>query len=348
MGGINFRQEDNVSEKKKCIVMFSAGLDSVVAAHMMKEQGLDVTCLHFVLPFQSGLDMEFRNVKEAAEILGIPLRIEEEGNDFLEMVQDPKFGYGKNVNPCVDCRIHRLKKAAAIMKEMGADFLVTGEVVGQRPMSQHLKAMAKVEEHSGLTGKLLRPLSAKLLEPTIPEKEGWVDREKLTDIKGRGRKRQLSYAREYGLKHGTPGGGCLLTEKETTMRYLDMTENQNEISVVDFKLIAYGRHFRISDKARLIIGRNHSDNLILEKLKEDNDIYFQLANNVPGPIAIGRGEFTDDEIELAASLVARYSKLREEHHAVVDVIKGGATKGVTITPCTEEKSTSLIIGLSKI
>ncbi len=334
-----------MSDKKKCIVMFSAGLDSVVAAHMMKEQGLDVTCLHFVLPFQSGLDMEFENVKEAANTLGIPLRIEEEGNDFLEMVQDPQFGYGKNVNPCVDCRIHRLKKAAAIMNAMGADFLVTGEVVGQRPMSQHLKAMAKVEEHSGLTGRLLRPLSAKLLEPTIPENEGWVDREKLFDIKGRGRKRQLSYAREHGLKHGTPGGGCLLTEKETTMRYLDMTENQNEISIVDFKLIAYGRHFRISENARLIIGRHHSDNLILEKLKENSDIHFQLANDVPGPVAIGRGEFTKEDKELAASLVARYSKLRDEDSVPVNITIKGNVELLSVKPCTEEKSTSIIIGV---
>lgn len=334
-----------MSEKKKCIVMFSAGLDSVVAAHMMKEQGLDVTCLHFVLPFQSGLGMEFNKVKEAAEVIGVPLRIEEEGNDFLEMIQDPQFGYGKNVNPCVDCRIHRLKKAAKIMEDVGADFLVTGEVVGQRPMSQHLRAMAKVEKHAGLEGRLLRPLSAKLLEPTIPEKEGWVDRDKLLDIKGRGRKRQLSYARQYGLKHGSPGGGCLLTEKETTLRYLDITENQDTVSLVDFKLIAYGRHFRLSDKARVVIGRNHSDNLILEKLKSDNDTHLKLSNEVPGPVAIGRGEFTKEDRELAASLVARYSKLRDEELVPVDVTINGNIETITVKPCNEEKSTAMIIGI---
>lgn len=332
---------------KKCIVMFSAGLDSVVAAHMMKEQGLDVTCLHFVLPFQSGLDIEFKRVQETADVIGVPLRIEEEGDDFLEMLQDPQFGFGKNVNPCVDCRIHRLKKAAKIMEEMGAEFLVTGEVVGQRPMSQHMKAMAKVEKHADLEGRLLRPLSAKLLEPTIAEKEGWVDRSKLMDIKGRGRKRQLAYAKEHGLKHGSPGGGCLLTEKETTLRYLDITENQENISLVDFKLIAYGRHFRLSENSRIVIGRNHSDNLILEKLKEPNDLHFQLANDVPGPIAIGRGKFSKDDITLAASLVARYSKLRDEDIVPVDVTLNEDVETVSVEPCTEKKSTSMIIGVLK-
>jgi tRNA U34 2-thiouridine synthase MnmA/TrmU len=179
--------------------MFSGGLDSVMAAHLLKSQGLDVTALHFLLPFYSGLGRRPRQVEEYAAALGVPLRVEEEGEEYLAMFREPAFGYGKNANPCVDCRIHRLKKAARIVEETGAICLATGEVVGQRPMSQKLHTMQQVEKLSGLQGKLLRPLSAKLLAPTDAEEAGIIDREKLSDISGRSRTVRLAYAKLHGL-----------------------------------------------------------------------------------------------------------------------------------------------------
>ena len=184
----------------QCIVMFSGGLDSTIAVHLLKQQGIDVTALYFVLPFESGLDFDHAAVKRYANGLSVPLRIEEEGEGFLDMVSSPDFGYGKHANPCIDCRIHRLKKAKGIMDEIGASFIVTGEVIGQRPKSQRKDSLILIERKAGLEGILLRPLSAQLLEPTIPETKGWVDRSKLLAISGRGRKEQLAYSKKYGLK----------------------------------------------------------------------------------------------------------------------------------------------------
>ena len=337
----NFKERLN--KMKKCVVMFSAGLDSVVACHLMKQQGIEVVALHFVLPFKSGLDLEFADVKESAKRLGVELLIKEEGTPFLEMIESPQFGYGKNVNPCIDCRIHRVKKAIAIMKEIGADFLVTGEVIGQRPMSQHRSAMENIAKKSDVEGLLLRPLSAKLLEPTIPEIKGWVDRDKLLNIDGRGRKRQLAYAKKFNLLHQTPGGGCLLTESETTARYNDMKLHQKSVSLTDFKLIAFGRHFRISDTVRLIIGRNATENDLLEKLKIDSDTTLELANDVPGPLAICKGKLTNSDKEKIASILVRYTKLRDKDFAEVQLTQNNTKSIILVKPATPKYCEELLV-----
>ncbi len=318
----------------KCLCMFSGGLDSVVAAHLLKSQGVEVIALHFVLPFQSGVGLEHRDVRRAADVLGIELRIEEEDERFLAMLRSPEFGYGKNVNPCVDCRIHRIQKAAAIMHEIGAAFIATGEVVGQRPMSQKKNTMGAISKRAGVKGLLVRPLSAQVLEPTIPEREGWVDRSRLLDISGRGRKQQLAYARRHRLYHGAPGGGCLLTEKEVARRYRDLEEHQPKFNLNDFKLLAYGRHFRLSSLCRLIVGRNHAENIAISNLALPADYRIRMSA-IEGPTGLARGVSGVEQLTAAASIVARYSKDRNKQSTSLAVHHEGAESIVTVTPADE-------------
>jgi tRNA U34 2-thiouridine synthase MnmA/TrmU len=311
----------------KAVVMLSGGLDSVIATHLLKSQGLDVTALHFMLPFNSGLGKKPAEVQSYADALGVPLRVEEEGEEYVDMIRDPKFGFGKNANPCVDCRIHRLKKAGKIMEETGAVCLATGEVVGQRPMSQKLHTLYKVAKLAGLKGKLLRPLSAKLLEPTDVELAGIVDREKLLGISGRSRAAQLAYAKEHGLAHSSPGGGCILTNVETGARFLELAAHDPQFSLVDFKLLAYGRHFRTSPDYRVIVSRDESENDILEKLylqalsssptSTSPKICMMYLRDATGPLALGIGEAGEDDLRFSASAVVRFSKMRGAERAAV-------------------------------
>jgi len=318
----------------KAIVMFSGGLDSVIAVHLLKEQGLDVTALHFVLPFYSGVGRSFHQVETYARDLGVQLRIEEEGEEFLEMIRSPKFGFGKNANPCVDCRIHRLIRAGQIMEEMGAVCLATGEVAGQRPMSQKINCLRKVEKLSGLKGKLLRPLSAKLLEPTDIELSGLVDREKLLDISGRTRAVQLAYAARYGLSHSSPAGGCLLTNIETGARFNDLAFHNPQFSLVDFKLLAYGRHFRMSPRYRVVISRDEEENNVLEKLYRPGMFRISLRDAL-GPLALGLGEPDEAELRFSASAVVRFSRARNESQAAVAVEKDGNSRIFNVGTASE-------------
>ncbi|MFP4415701.1 MAG: 7-cyano-7-deazaguanine synthase [Chitinispirillaceae bacterium] len=325
-----------------CLVMFSGGLDSVIATHILQSQGLDVTALHFVLPFESGIGKEHEAVRHFAEALNVPLRIEEEGAEILCMVKNPQFGYGRYANPCVDCRIHRLQKAKKIMDESGASFIATGEVVGQRPMSQRRDSMFSVERRSGLKGLLLRPLSARLLPPTTAERDGIVDREKLLAISGRGRKEQFAYARKYGLIHATPAGGCLLTEQTTGRRFEDLRENKADFDIVEFSLLAYGRHFRISPSTRVVVGRDHRENEIMDKLVRTSDFRFQMAD-IEGPLGIANGDAAEQDIQIAAAVVARYSKARNSKVARVQIRHSDINSVVEVTPADDKMCQNLRI-----
>ncbi|MBN2188693.1 MAG: hypothetical protein JW699_04505, partial [Chitinispirillaceae bacterium] len=290
------------------IVMFSGGLDSVCATHLLLSQGLRLRAYYFSLPFYGGLGLEYRSVRLAAEKLGVPLEIVEEGEEYLAVVKAPEFGFGKNANPCVDCRIHRLGKAKKIMEGEGAFFIVTGEVVGQRPMSQRRDCLHAIENRAGLKGVLLRPLSAKLLPPTNAEKEGLVDREKLLGIAGRSRREQLAYARAFGLVHGAPAGGCSLTNEKTAARFMDLAKHSPDFDLEDFRLLAWGRHFRLSPVSKLVVGRDDRENGVLEKIASPEDRMLRLPNDVPGPLGVLRGPAGGQEIASAASLFARYTR----------------------------------------
>lgn len=307
--------------------MFSGGLDSVITAHLLKSLGLDVHALHFVLPFDAGLGKTHASIRRRAEVIGVPLSIIEETDSFLEVLKEPSFGFGKNANPCIDCRIHRLIVAAGVMRERGAKFIATGEVLGQRPMSQRYDAMRSIEKRAGLSGLLLRPLSAHHLEPTIPEQEGMVDRSRLMGIKGRGRKEQLAYATAHGLEYGTPGGGCILTNEMTANRYEDLVAHDPQYPFEDLRLIAWGRRFRLSPSAVVHVGRDEAENVVLEKIRLASDTSFQLVDHA-GPYAIARGMVGAADRELCAQIVVRYStkaSAEERARVLVQWPEGEAT-----------------------
>lgn len=245
---------------------------------------------------------------KAAGQLGIRLKVFNVSEEYLSIVKNPAHGYGRNLNPCIDCRIFMFGKAHDYMKKIGASFIVTGEVLGERPMSQRMHTLKLIERESGLKGSILRPLSAKLLEPTIPEKKGWVDREKFLAISGRSRKPQISLVKEYGIKdYPCPAGGCLLTDPGFAGRMSDLMKYNPDFDLNDVKLLKLGRHFRLSDNAKLIVGRNKEENPKIAGLTRDEDIIID-AQNIPGPLALLRGEVQSWEIEYAAALTATFSK----------------------------------------
>jgi len=292
-------------KKHQAIGLFSGGLDSILAVKLIQELDIEVTAVHFVTPFFSKKE-DKDQIKKVADELGFKLKIIPLAEDYVNMVKQPKFGYGKNINPCIDCKIFMFKKAKAMMEKMSADFIFTGEVLGERPMSQTTNSLNLIEKEAGLTGKLLRPLSGKLLEPTIPETEGIFDRMQLLDIRGRSRKPQMSLAKKFGItKYPNPAGGCLLTDIHYTERLKDAF-SYNEDSLNDIELLKYGRHFRLASKAKVVVGRNESENRALEELVMKNDLIF-TPTEVMGPLVILRNYRDNQDIEIAAGICTRYS-----------------------------------------
>jgi tRNA-specific 2-thiouridylase len=291
--------------KIKALALFSGGLDSILAVKLILEQGIDVIAANFATPFCSCAKDDY-GVTEAAKQLGVPLKIVNFGKEFVKIVRKPKHGYGKNINPCIDCRIFILKKAKKIAKEIGAAFIFTGEVLDERPMSQHIKAMKIIEEESGLKGKILRPLSARLLPETIIEKRGLVDREKLLDIRGRSRKPQIKLAEKFNIRYyPSPAGGCLLTCREYANKLRDLFKHKKRCSMTDVSFLKVGRHFRFG-KNKIIVGRNEAENNVISEKKERNDYYFEVPD-VGSPITVLQGVKTKKAIRKAAELTAFYS-----------------------------------------
>lgn len=285
----------------KALALFSGGLDSSLAIKLILEQGVEVEAINFSMPFNSCID----KVRAVAEKLGISFRVYNISDEYLEIVKSPRYGYGKNLNPCVDCKILMYKRTSELMKELGASFVISGEVLGQRPMSQRKDTLNIIDRESKLKGLILRPLSAKLLPLTIPEEKGWVDRNRLLDIQGRSRKTQFSLAEEYSIHdYFSPSGGCLLTDPGFSQRMKDLMM-YNGLSLDDISLLKLGRHFRINPKAKIVVGRNKEENDMLMNLVKPGDICFNPIEN-KGPIAIGRGEFDKQDIFNASRIVARY------------------------------------------
>jgi tRNA U34 2-thiouridine synthase MnmA/TrmU len=238
----------------KAIALLSGGLDSTLAAKVVMQQGIELEALNFLTVFctcthrgESCLASQ-----KAVDSLGIPLRVFNVSEEYLEVVKHPRHGYGSNMNPCIDCRIFMLRRAKAYMESVGASFIVTGEVLGQRPMSQRKDSMCLIEKEAGLEGSILRPLSAKFLPASIPEKEGWVDRERLLNIQGRSRKPQIKLADHFGIQdYPCPAGGCLLTDPGFSKRMRDLILHHPDFSLNDVHLLKVGRHFRLSPKVKL-------------------------------------------------------------------------------------------------
>lgn len=293
----------------KAIVSLSGGLDSTLAAKVILEQGIELEAVNFLTVFCNCTHRGNTCLasKSAADKLGIELKVFEVSEEYFEIVKNPKHGYGSNMNPCLDCRIFMFKKAGEYMRKRGASFLVTGEVLGQRPMSQRREAMRLIDRESGLEGLILRPLSARLFEPTIPEKTGLVDRDKLLAVEGRSRKPQMQLARELDINnYPCPAGGCLLTDPGFANRMRDLIKYKPDFTLNDAHLLKIGRHFRLSPAAKLIIGRNKEENDRLLKLAQPQDLSFH-ATNAKGPVGVGRGDFDDSHIFITSCIITRYS-----------------------------------------
>jgi tRNA-specific 2-thiouridylase len=311
---------------------------------MVLVQGIELEAVMFVTPFcqrgKGGVDLA-RLAKE----IGVKLRTIDLLEECVEVVKNPKHGYGSNMNPCIDCKILMLRKAKAMMGEVDASFVVTGEVLGQRPMSQHKEALRIIAEDSGLDGLVLRPLSAKSLPPTRPEEEGWVKRELLLSIRGRSRREQIELATRYGISgYAAPSGGCLLTDPSYARRLIELLGHCQDPSLNDIELLKIGRHFRISRSAKLVVGRNREENDEITRLCSDVDILFEVPYH-NCPISIARGHLYPYVLSISARIEARYSDAPQDEF--VDVMyhaPDGRGLRLSVRPATDEELSPFRIG----
>ena len=296
------------SRRISAIALLSGGLDSALAIHLVKRQGIEVTALHFA-SFFSPLDLtkEDSPVQILAKNLGVPLIVMQKGDDFVELIRNPRYGLGKNLNPCIDCRIYTFVRAKKLMEDMGASFIVTGEVAGQRPMSQRKNTMRLIDKRSGCEGLVLRPLSAKILPATIPETQGLVDRERLLGVTGRGRKTQLALAAELGLTgYSPPAGGCLLTDPGFARRLRDLLDDSVDISKSDLELLRVGRHIRLRPGLKIVVGRNEDENIRITDLAVEGMLF--APKDFPGPVVLALDQPEPEEETLIGSILLRYVK----------------------------------------
>lgn len=293
---------------KKAVALFSGGLDSMLAIKLMLDEGIEVHALNFLTVFCTCTSKGcMHQATKAAKDLAVPLKVMNITEEYMQIVKNPKYGRGRNMNPCIDCRIFTFKKAKEFMEEIKASFVITGEVLGERPMSQRRQAIEIIEKHSGLEGLIVRPLSAKLFEATIPEKTGIVDRNKLLDIQGRRRDRQISLAAQFGINdYPCPAGGCLLTDKGFSNRLKDLFKYSPNYDISDLHLLKVGRQFRMSEEAKLFVGRDEKENTRLLNFSQPGDFIFDVLD-IPSPIGLVRGSIAEKEIELISSIITRYS-----------------------------------------
>jgi tRNA-specific 2-thiouridylase len=306
--------------KGRAFSLLSGGLDSLLATRLMMDQGIEVIGLHFITPFfgYGKKGQESRSIERWKKLYGIQARIIDVSEEYFRILRNPRHGYGKNFNPCIDCKIFLFSKARAIMEEEKADFLVTGEVLGQRPMSQRRDTLWVVERDSRTEGILLRPLCAKNLKPTRPELAGIVNREKLLGLSGRSRKPQMKLAEEMGIRdYPAPAGGCLLTDPILAKRIRKYFSECPDITVNEILLLQIGRHFQFPAGQHLIIGRRDEENQRLEELAQPGDVFLKLLG-IPGPLGLIRGKAEEEELRRAASILVRYSKAKERGSVEVE------------------------------
>ncbi len=290
----------------KAISVFSGGLDSMLAAELIRAQDIDVLALFFETPF-----FKADRAMVSAKSMNLPFKVVDITKRHLEVVKHPKHGYGGNMNPCIDCHALMFRIAGEMLESEDAAFIFSGEVMGQRPMSQNKKALALVAKESGLNELLLRPLSAKCLPPTIPEKEGWVKRENLKGFQGRSRKPQMSMASDLEI-HGypAPAGGCLLTERGFSRRLKDLLTSKAEVIVSQLEILKLGRHFRLNDHVKIVVGRNKRENEKLKALAVKEDMILNTVS-APGPAVLMSGDLLDGSIGQAVQITLSYSDAQE-------------------------------------
>jgi tRNA U34 2-thiouridine synthase MnmA/TrmU len=295
--------------------LYSGGLDSTLAILQMMKYGVEVEAITFMTHF--GCDASDRSTcghdpYPAAEKFGFKVKLAHLGERFIEIVKNPRYGHGKNMNPCIDCRLLMLEEAKEYMAMAGGQFVITGEVLGQRPMSQRRYSLDLVAKKCGLEGRLVRPLCGRLLPPTLPEKEGLIKREWLLDIEGRSRKKQMALAEEFGLiEYPNPAAGCLLTDVRYSDRLRDLLKYNPDPDFNDLNLLRVGRHFRLSDRAKLVVGRDERENDLIESLRRPDDSIMEVLE-FGSPIGLLRGEADQTVMRTAASVVARYCDGKNE------------------------------------
>ncbi len=304
------------------ILLYSGGLDSLLAGKVLLEQGVELVGYHFILPFVApDADPESFIPSKLAKQINLPLKHIRLGRDYMAMVQNPPHGHGKQMNPCIDCKIFFLRYAAQSLEAEKASFVATGEVIGQRPMSQMRHMMRHIEKESGLEGKLLRPLCAKKLPATEAEKTGIVDRERLFDISGRGRTRQMELARQFGItEYQSPAGGCLFTDVKISARVRDILNFHSGFSMTDVYLLTVGRHFRPGKNVKFIIARNEKENEELLKYKHEADFFFEPQ--FKGPCAFVRGILDEETMNMVLAAIVRYGK-PDDNHRFIEQSKPG-------------------------
>ena len=324
----------------RALAMLSGGLDSVLAAKLIKDQGIDV----IGICFKSYFFNEDNAIKMARQI-DIPLEVLDISKEHFEMVKNPKYGYGKNINPCIDCHSMMFRIAGELLEKFKADFIITGEVLNQRPMSQNRNALDIVKKESKFQDKILRPLCAKRLEPTVMELEGLVDRNKLLDINGRGRKAQMELAKSFNIvDYPSPAGGCKLTEPNYSIRLKDLLNNDKNISEKDILLLKFGRHFRSSSDSKIVSTRTQDEYNEVYKLLTEEDLIF-ITENFKGSTIIVVGNPCKEDIYIASKICARYSKATND--LIVSVkygrFKSDLNEKIQVTPATNEEIQKYIL-----
>ena len=329
----------NLSQPVKAVALYSGGLDSTLAILTVLRQGIEVKAVTFLNHFGCDISDKSSCSKDpfsAAEKFGFEVKLCHLSEKFIQIVKNPKFGHGKNMNPCMDCRILMLREAREFMDMTGAEFLITGEVLGQRPMSQRRDALDIIDRETGLRGLILRPLCAKLMKPTVMEEKGIVNRDLLYDFSGRSRKPQMALAREFGLTdYPAPAGGCLLTEPNYSFRLRELLDHDADPPLEDLALLRFGRHFRMSENCKIIVGRNKDENEALIALDGGKSISLRVESHA-SPIVLVRGKATEEIIRTAASLCARYSDARHLNEIDLKVIDSSRVFTLSVAPAGED------------
>ena len=324
----------------RALAMVSGGLDSILAAKLIKDQGIEVIGICFKSYF-----FNEENAKRMCKQIDMPLEVIDFSKEHFEMVKDPKHGRGKNMNPCIDCHAMMMRYSGELLKKFDADFIITGEVLNQRPMSQNRIALDRVKKESGIESKILRPLCAKMLAPTEMEENGLVDREKLMGIQGRSRKVQMELAKEWGIKeYPSPAGGCKLTEPNYSIRLKELLSFNKNPDERELGLLRVGRHFRVTPNAKVISTRTQDEVAILKKYLGKDDMIL-LVKDFNGSMVVIIGESNDEVLSFAAKVAIRYSKGKDEPKVTVKYSKFGEQTHGTIDECcaTDEELNAHII-----
>lgn len=334
----------------KTIALLSGGLDSSLAILAVLKQGIEVKAVQFVTPFDievSDISSALKDPHSLGGRFGFDVEVRRLGDKFLDMAINPKHGYGKNMNPCIDCRILMLKEAKELMQKTGAEFIVTGEVLGQRPMSQKKDMLYHIDKEAGVVGSVLRPLCAKLLRITIPEEKGAVNRELLYAFNGRSRKPQMALAKEFGLEdYPLPAGGCRLTDPVFSLKLKDLLKFNPAPAMKDIDLLKIGRHFRLSPFCKIVVGRDESENELIQSLASRSDCLLKVEG-CGSPTTLITGGITDERIRIAASICARYSDVKNLEAVDVSVNREGNNFVIRIIPADDISLNNYRMNLSK-